>query len=175
MDLDHANMTDNEYRMAWYHKKRGEYFADKCCAECGSTDRLYLLNLDPHKTNDDLRNIWSCKESIRQQLLANCTILCRDHWTRRRRPKEEEDRPHGDLRYALKSRCYCLWCGPVRKAYVRRWRQIRWKAKERGCKLPVVTPHPDHMPPGLDDDLARDLLEGQDVGQLVLPFADQQI
>jgi hypothetical protein len=150
-------MTAREYRMMWHRKKRAEYFEGKTCADCEATEGLMLWNLDPDKGKDDLRNIWSCKEAVRQEILAHCIVVCRQHSGRRQSKRRLANADHGDLRYARAHTCYCTWCGPLMRGYTREWRQIRWQAMRMGIALPLISPDPDDLPEMLPEVLRLEL------------------
>ncbi len=65
------------YKREWIAARRAEFFKDKSCAVCGSTDDLELDHIDP--TTKVTHNIWSYRAEIRQAELAKCQVLCRVH------------------------------------------------------------------------------------------------
>lgn len=62
------------YQRNWMRDRRGSYFKDKCCEECGSTEKLELHHIDP--SNKFTHKIWSYREDIREKEIAKCSVLC---------------------------------------------------------------------------------------------------
>ena len=65
-----------EYQREWVAKRRATFFADKCCAYCGSTKNLELDHIDPSQKVS--HSIWSWSESRRNEELAKCQALCEE-------------------------------------------------------------------------------------------------
>lgn len=65
------------YQREWIARRRSDWFADKCCARCGSTDGLELDHEDPRKKIT--HRIWSWSQARRDAELAKCRVLCGDH------------------------------------------------------------------------------------------------
>lgn len=63
-----------EYQRQWVAKRREDYFADKNCEECGSTERLELDHKDPKQKVT--HRIWSWSRERREAELKKCQILC---------------------------------------------------------------------------------------------------
>lgn len=63
------------YQREWVAKRRAEYFADKCCARCSSTENMELDHIDPRQKVSN--SIWSWSAERRNIELAKCQILCR--------------------------------------------------------------------------------------------------
>lgn len=66
--------TQRAYQREWRAQRRAEYFKDKCCVLCYSTDRLELDHIDPeHKIS---HRIWSWSSQRREEELLKCRVLC---------------------------------------------------------------------------------------------------
>lgn len=65
-----------QYQRQWIANRRIEYFKDKYCVQCGSTEQLELDHIN-RKTKVDHR-IWSWSKTKRDEELAKCQVLCRD-------------------------------------------------------------------------------------------------
>lgn len=65
------------YQREWRAQRRADWFADKACAVCGSTDRLELDHIDPSQKVSSA--LWSWAEERRLAELAKCQVLCHDH------------------------------------------------------------------------------------------------
>ncbi len=62
------------YQREWIARRRIEYFADKCCVECGATEELMLDHID---WRDKISHkIWSWSAERRSAELAKCQVLC---------------------------------------------------------------------------------------------------
>lgn len=63
-----------KYAREWMARRRAEWFADKACVKCGTTERLRLDHIDPLlKVN---HRIWSWSQARRDIELAKCQVLC---------------------------------------------------------------------------------------------------
>lgn len=59
---------------AWKLNRRIEFFADKSCVTCDSTDRLELDHVNPAEKID--HRIWSWSQERREAEIAKCQVLC---------------------------------------------------------------------------------------------------
>lgn len=65
------------YSRLWIAKRRADFFKDKCCVKCGSTERLELDHIDPKtKKSRSAHAIWSFSEKRRLEEIAKCQVLC---------------------------------------------------------------------------------------------------
>jgi hypothetical protein len=62
------------YQKNWLRKRKSEYFANKSCVKCNSTERLELDHIDPSKKIT--HSIWSRNQKFRDEELLKCQILC---------------------------------------------------------------------------------------------------
>lgn len=65
-----------EYMRKWVAKRRADFFADKSCVKCGSTDRMELDHIDPEQKVE--HRIWSWSNERRKDELAKCQVLCEE-------------------------------------------------------------------------------------------------
>lgn len=63
-----------EYQRNWIADRRKAFFAGKCCAKCGSTNRLELDHIDPAQKVS--HRIWSWSTKRQSEELAKCQVLC---------------------------------------------------------------------------------------------------
>src|ERR1035437_4652710 len=65
-----------KYAREWVAKRRVDFFADKRCVQCGSTDRMELDHID--RTQKVSHSIWSWSAKRRNAEIAKCQVLCHD-------------------------------------------------------------------------------------------------
>lgn len=75
--MGYTGEQKREYQRKWVAKRRAEFFTDKSCEVCGSTESLELDHINPEEKIS--HNIWSWKESRRIEELAKCQVLCKAH------------------------------------------------------------------------------------------------
>ena len=64
------------YSREWMRKRRAEWFADKVCAVCGTSENLELDHIDP--TTKVTHKVWSWTYTRRMAELAKCQALCEE-------------------------------------------------------------------------------------------------
>ena len=89
------------YHREWIAKRRSEFFADKRCVDCGSTERLELDCRDP--ATKVSHRIWSWSDTRREAELAKYEVRCAP--CRRRRLAAEQTRHGTRGRYEKGCRC----------------------------------------------------------------------
>lgn len=90
--MTYTGEQKREYQRRWLAQRRADFFADKKCVKCGSTDRMELDHIDP--ATKIANNIWSWTESRRLSEIAKCQVLCHDcHIIKTR---ENHDKPCGE-------------------------------------------------------------------------------
>jgi hypothetical protein len=87
-----AREYQRRYQKEWIRKRRREFFADKMCARCGTTEDLELDHIDP--ATKVTTAIWSWRAERRAEELAKCQILC--HPCHREKTVENNDNAHGE-------------------------------------------------------------------------------
>lgn len=143
----------------WRQKRRDEFFADKDCADCGSTDDLQLHHVD---NTDRLTSAWLRSPERLAEELAKCVILCR---------KCHMEGRHGRVLKHGTKKCYdkgcrCEECREASAEYKREWRRknpkkmraqrqraiakaggiAAWRAKDREAYRRRTTPKRSHAP-----------------------------
>lgn len=63
-----------DYQLAWYRRRRDEFFAGKVCVRCGSMDSLELDHIEP--ALKESHKIWSWSAARRAAEIAKCQVLC---------------------------------------------------------------------------------------------------
>jgi hypothetical protein len=63
-----------QYQREWIAQRRSEWFSDKFCIRCGSTEDLRLDHIDPRQKVE--HRIWSWSRARRDVELAKCQVLC---------------------------------------------------------------------------------------------------
>ena len=67
-------VVQREYQRLRTANRRFDWFADKSCARCGSTENLQLDHIDP--STKISHKIWSWSEAHRETELVKCQVLC---------------------------------------------------------------------------------------------------
>ncbi|QBZ72742.1 HNH endonuclease [Gordonia phage GodonK] len=65
-----------QYQREWRARRRDEWFADKVCVDCNTTENLQLDHVDPSLKID--HRIWSWSAARREAELAKCVVRCHD-------------------------------------------------------------------------------------------------
>jgi hypothetical protein len=73
--MGYTGEKKREYARKWMANRRSEYFKDKKCVECGSTEHLELDHIDPETKENHA--IWSWSEERRNKELKKCQVLCK--------------------------------------------------------------------------------------------------
>lgn len=90
------------YQREWIARRRAEFFADKTCVDCGSTEQL---ELDRRETADTVnRRLWSWSTERREAELAKCEVRCSS--CRCKRLAAEQMRHGTRGRYEKGCRCH---------------------------------------------------------------------
>ena len=85
-----------KYQREWIARRRAEWFKDKKCAKCGSTDRLEIDHIDP-KTKVS-HAVWSWAKERRDAELAKCQVLCYEHHKQKTKIDIRQMDPNGKYR-----------------------------------------------------------------------------
>lgn len=81
-----------EYARVWMEKRRQEFFRDKYCVKCRSTQNLELDHINPNEKVS--HKIWGWSEERRTKELAKCQVLCHKHHLEK---TAEENRIRGSV------------------------------------------------------------------------------
>lgn len=96
--------AQREYQRRWKAKRRADFFKDKACAKCGSSERLELDHVDPKLKVS--HSIWSWSEPKRAAELAKCQVLCHScHWQKTLLSIPKTDHGRGSMYQRHKCRC----------------------------------------------------------------------
>lgn len=115
------------WQREWIKKRRLEFFADKKCAVCGSTDSLDLDHIDPRQKAS--HRIWSWSRERREEEIKKCQILCERHHQEKTNRDNGFGVVHGTQHGYSYYRCRCR---PCTDAAVRAVNERRWK---RGARV----------------------------------------
>lgn len=122
-----------EYQRLWVARRKEEFFKDKSCVKCGSTERLELDHVDPSKKVS--HSIWSWSETRRNEELVKCQILCYNcHLDKTIIVDRQQNRnPHDQKRYM--DGCRCDEC---KASHAKNNREWRWRTGRRVPRGAVV-------------------------------------
>lgn len=96
-----------EYQRVWMAQRRAEFFAGKCCVECGSIEDLQLARLE---SGLSLRGIWSWAAERRNKVLEQCRVLCAKHGKKDRSVRRGAVVMHGTEWMYQSRHCRCPEC-----------------------------------------------------------------
>ncbi len=68
--------AQRKYQREWRMRRRNDFFQDKFCLSCRSTNQLELDHVDPQKKITHA--IWSWTQTKREAELAKCQVLCHE-------------------------------------------------------------------------------------------------
>lgn len=120
--------AQREYQRQWVAKRRAEFFADKSCVLCGSTDRLELDHIDPSAKVS--HRIWSWSEARRSAEIEKCQILCYYHHQEKTSKDKASRVVHGSYVMYTYRKCKCTEC--------RAWKSLENKKRNRSNPASVV-------------------------------------
>jgi 5-methylcytosine-specific restriction endonuclease McrA len=104
------------YQRQWVANRRQEYFKDKVCTQCGSSDKLELHHINPEDKVD--HSIWSWSKERQALELVKCTVLCKDcHQKADNEVLGYKNYIHGTRLCYNKGGCRCLLCKKANAAY----------------------------------------------------------
>jgi len=117
--------AQREYQRKWVANRRAEWFSDKSCIVCGSTDKLELDHIDASQKIS--HNIWSWSWERIEEEVAKCQVLCRYHHQIKTERVElvaylgREIRQHGTISMCFNG-CRCELCTKANTAKQQRRR-----------------------------------------------------
>ena len=65
-----------KYQKEWMRSRREDFFFDKVCVWCSSTEKLELHHVNPDEKVS--HRIWSWSESKRSAEIEKCIVLCNE-------------------------------------------------------------------------------------------------
>lgn len=105
-----------EYQRRWMANRRAEFFKDKVCCKCGTTENLELDHID--RTQKVTHRIWSWSKEKRDVEIAKCQILCHDCHVEKSIEFDWKKPVHGSVEMYRKYKCRCFPCiARARKRY----------------------------------------------------------
>ncbi len=106
--------AQREYQRQWIARRRAEFFADKLCVKCGSTEKLELDHIDP--TTKVHHAIWSWTAARREAEIAKCQVLCKScHWLKTVEDMKYYEVKHGTSTMYDYQGCRCDPCKAYKK------------------------------------------------------------
>lgn len=100
--------------------RKAEFYRDKCCVRCGSTESLELDHID--RTQKVSHSVWSWSQVRRDAEIAKCQVLCHNcHWEKTRDDMGWRQ-VHGTPTSYSKYKCRCDLCREAHAAEAREYR-----------------------------------------------------
>ena len=115
--------NQTEYQRQWIANRRTEFFKDKICAKCGSTDRLELDHINPKKKVS--HRIWSWSKERREAELAKCQVLCEKCHQEKTTQQLSKPLVHATNNAYNRKNCRCQLCRDFVAARFRRQRAFK--------------------------------------------------
>jgi 5-methylcytosine-specific restriction endonuclease McrA len=105
--MGYTGEQKREYQRKWIAARRSEYFEDKSCAVCGSTDSLELDHKNPEDKALSPAALWSMSRDNPKRIaeLAKCQVLCSEHHKEKTKAWWQGRRQHGRTMYAYGCKC----------------------------------------------------------------------
>lgn len=96
-----------EYQRNWMAARRSEYFEDKFCVVCKSTERLELDHINPEDKKYSPAALWGMSNSNPNKIseLEKCQVLCYTHHKEKSSEDAKKRRKHGRTMYTYGCRC----------------------------------------------------------------------
>lgn len=117
--MGYVGERKREYQREWMRRRREDFFANKSCVRCGSTDRLELDHIDRATKVD--HKIWSWSKARQEKELAKCQVLCYDcHKVKTK--TEFTITEHGTRAQYRNHGCKCAECRAHNTNTKRAWR-----------------------------------------------------
>lgn len=109
------------YQREWVAGRREEWFSDKFCIECNSTENLELDHVD--RLLKISNSIWSWSKKRREEELAKCVVRCKICHAKRtaKQARKLFQKPliHGTVSTYWSYKCRCILCKDIYKIYRR--------------------------------------------------------
>ena len=88
--------AQREYQRKWKARRRAEWFSDKSCVKCGSTDRMEIDHIDP--ATKVHHQVWTWAKQRRDAELKKCQVLCHKHHLEKTKVDMKKMDPNAHLR-----------------------------------------------------------------------------
>src|SRR5665213_4211804 len=121
--MTYAGQQKRDYQREWVARRRADFFTDKQCISCGSTEQLQLDHIDPSTKID--HKIWYWSQVRREVELAKCQVLCRPCHEAKTAIENSRPIPHGTDAGYTKRKCRCLLCREEHRRAKAEWRASR--------------------------------------------------
>lgn len=118
-----------EYARKWVANRRAEFFKDKTCVDCGSSENLELDHIDPLVKVS--HRIWSWSAEKRAAEIAKCVVRCRScHAAKTWNGQGRKRADHGTF-HKYTHGCRCGPCTEANRIHRLKWRCARSSMVER--------------------------------------------
>lgn len=131
-----------EYNRNWNKKRRLEFFKDKKCIICDSTEELELDHVNP--ADKVSHKIWTWAKDRRNAELQKCQVLCKVCHKKKTYFSDNPDikkSEHGTVNRYDKYRCRCGLCREARrlknKQFLQR-KRAKIVAQSEASKLEIL-------------------------------------
>jgi hypothetical protein len=122
--------VQRQYARQWIANRRSDWFFDKTCTKCGSTQNLELDHIDPSVKVS--HRIWSWSDKRRYEELQKCQPLCHDCHEEKTSASKSTDIIHGSRSgYIKEIRRDLTPCNECRKA--NNQYQAQYKISRKVC------------------------------------------
>lgn len=121
--MTYTGQQKRDYDRRYVAQRRADFFADKTCVQCGTTEDLQLDHIDPSTKVE--HRIWTWSAARREVELAKCQVLCRPHHEKKTARENSRPIPHGTDAGYTKRKCRCLLCREEHRRVKREWRAMR--------------------------------------------------
>jgi hypothetical protein len=121
--MGYTGEQKREYQRKWLAARRADFFKDKVCVVCGSSEKLELDHID--KSTKITHRIWSWSTARREEELTKCQVLCEEHHLQKTVEENTYAAPHGTWQryHSKKHSCRCQACKDAAAEYKRKQRE----------------------------------------------------
>jgi len=107
-----------EYQKNWMRERRENFFKDKKCIVCGSSDHLVLHHNDSSMKEE--HRIWSWSRKRFDAEMSKCSVMCQ---VCHNKLHANQRKKHGRSRYF--AGCRCPICVKAQNDYNRKYQRIK--------------------------------------------------
>lgn len=123
---EHYNAYMRVYTLERYHRRRAEYISQLggVCVICGAEESLEFDHIDARtKTADISKLLNGASKATLDAEISKCQLLCRTcHVEKSQQMRDTKFVDHGEG-LTGKRNCRCEKCGPLKNAYMRKFKQ----------------------------------------------------